>query len=190
MAMSEVYSPTTAPNPKSSWCVVPSQYLDKIRFAIKVSEVLLSFLAFVLEEAVNTCTNCAALYFFEFVSCTAFLFTLLLLILLSTTLHTKVGITCWPKLDLIYTAIIALLFLISSISFASQNSGSNLESTAVAFGFLAMLAFAVDLFFLWRNQGPSFKGDSKPETSNGGSVEVEDPAEKERLRDGVANGAE
>ncbi|GAA6082324.1 CKLF-like MARVEL transmembrane domain-containing protein 6 [Tachysurus ichikawai] len=59
---------------------------------------LLSFVAFILEEVVSSCTSCGALYFFEFVSCTAFLFTLLLLILLSTPLHQKVGISCWPKL--------------------------------------------------------------------------------------------
>lgn len=58
---------------------------------------LLSFVAFILEEVVNTCVSCSALYFFEFVSCTAFLFTLLLLVLLSTTLHTRVGITGWRK---------------------------------------------------------------------------------------------
>nr|XP_019966575.1 PREDICTED: CKLF-like MARVEL transmembrane domain-containing protein 6 [Paralichthys olivaceus] len=95
---SEVYSPTTAPNPKSSWCLVPSQHLDKVRFLIKVTEVMFSFVAFILEEVVSSCNSCFALYSFEFVSCTAFLFTLLLLVLLSTTLHTRVGITCWPSL--------------------------------------------------------------------------------------------
>uniref|UniRef100_A0A8C9XT84 Uncharacterized protein n=1 Tax=Sander lucioperca TaxID=283035 RepID=A0A8C9XT84_SANLU len=59
---------------------------------------LLSFVAFILEEVVSSCVSCSALYFFEFVSCTAFLFTLLLLILLSTTLQNRVGITCWPRL--------------------------------------------------------------------------------------------
>eukprot|EP00064_Thunnus_orientalis_P021108 superscaffoldBa00006209_g21263 len=62
------------------------------------SRKLLSLVAFIQEEVVNSCRSCTALYFFEFVSCTAFLFTLLLLILLSTNLHTRVGITCWPVL--------------------------------------------------------------------------------------------
>ncbi|KAF1388558.1 hypothetical protein PFLUV_G00091520 [Perca fluviatilis] len=96
--MTDVYSPTTAPNPKSSWFTVPSDSLDTVRCGVKGLEVLLSLVAFVLEEVVNSCVNCSALYFFEFVSCTAFLFTLLLLILLSTTLQTRVGITCWPRL--------------------------------------------------------------------------------------------
>ena len=59
---------------------------------------LLSFLAFVVEEVVSSCLSCGALYFFEFISCTAFLFTLLLLILLATKLSGMVGITCWEKL--------------------------------------------------------------------------------------------
>ncbi|KAG7999599.1 CKLF-like MARVEL transmembrane domain-containing protein 6 [Nibea albiflora] len=94
----EVYGSTTSPNPKSSWFIGPSEILCKARFVVKVLEVLLSFVAFILEEVVNSCVQCSALYFFEFVSCTAFLFTLLLLVLLSTTLHTRVGITCWPSL--------------------------------------------------------------------------------------------
>ena len=39
---SQVYSPTTAPNPKASWFMVPSENLDKIRFGIKVVEVVSS----------------------------------------------------------------------------------------------------------------------------------------------------
>lgn len=39
---SQVYSPTTAPNPKDSWFMVPSDNLDKIRFGIKVVEVVSS----------------------------------------------------------------------------------------------------------------------------------------------------
>lgn len=40
--MAEVYSPTTVPNPKSSWFIVPSQHLDKTRFGVKVCEVVSS----------------------------------------------------------------------------------------------------------------------------------------------------
>lgn len=58
---------------------------------------VLSFIAFILEETVDSCFSCSPLYFFEFVSCTAFLFTLLLLVLLSTKLHKKIGIEDWSK---------------------------------------------------------------------------------------------
>ncbi|XP_040900063.1 CKLF-like MARVEL transmembrane domain-containing protein 6 isoform X2 [Toxotes jaculatrix] len=178
---SEVYSSTTTPNPKSSWCLVPSEHLDKIRFLLKITEVLLSFVAFILEEVVSSCASCTALYFFEFVSCTAFLFTLLLLILLSTTLHTRVGITCWPKLDFLYTAGIALLFLISSIVFAAGNNGSTLERSAVVFGFLAMVVFVVDLFWFYKTRGFPWQRGGKPESSNGGPAVVNSPPETEKL---------
>lgn len=176
-----IYTPTTAPNPKSSWFIVPSENLDNVRCAIKVMEVLLSFVAFVLEEVVNTCVTCSALYFFEFVSCTAFLFTLLLLILLSTTLHTRTGITCWSILDFVYTGGIALLFLIAAIVFASDNSGTTMERGAVAFGFLATAMFFVDLGWFVKTRGLPFKTDGKQESSSGGPATVEAPPETEKL---------
>ncbi|XP_036929248.1 CKLF-like MARVEL transmembrane domain-containing protein 6 [Acanthopagrus latus] len=178
---SQVYSPTTAPNPKASWFMVPSENLDKIRFGIKVVEVLFSFVAFVLEEVVSTCVSCSSLYFFEFVSCTAFLFTLLLLILLSTVLHTRVGITCWPCLDFVYTSVIAVLFLIASIVFASDHSGSAYEKIAVVFGFFATVLFTIDLIMFVKTRGFPFKKDGKPEASNGGPVVDQPQPEEEKL---------
>uniref|UniRef100_A0A672FHJ4 MARVEL domain-containing protein n=1 Tax=Salarias fasciatus TaxID=181472 RepID=A0A672FHJ4_SALFA len=124
---------------------------------------LLSFVAFVLEESVFICTSCTPLYFFEFVSCTAFLFTLLLLILLSTSLYQRIGITCWPQLDFIYTGIIAVFLLISSIVFAADNTGSSLERGAVAFGFLAMVAFAADFLYVLKEHGHPFKRGAPPQ---------------------------
>lgn len=153
--------------------MVPSDNLDKVRCGIKVIEVLLSFAAFITEEVVNSCISCSALYFFEFVSCTAFLFTLLLLILLSTPLHTRVGISCWPCLDFVYTVVIAVLFLIASIIFTSDNSGTVPERSAVAFGFLATIMFVIDLVLFVKNRGFPFKKDGKPEPSNGGPAMVE-----------------
>ncbi|XP_051255366.1 CKLF-like MARVEL transmembrane domain-containing protein 6 [Dicentrarchus labrax] len=183
MSAPQVYAATTTPNPKSSWFLVPSASLDKSRFVIKVLEVLLSFTAFILEEVVLSCVSCSALYFFEFVSCTAFLFTLLLLILLSTTLHTRVGITCWPSLDFVYTGLIAVLFLIASIVFSSDNGNTTVEKCAVAFGFIATLLFFVDLAMFWRSHGFPFRKDGKAESSNGVP-----PAEVEKLNTPAAVG--
>ncbi|XP_034466655.1 CKLF-like MARVEL transmembrane domain-containing protein 6 [Hippoglossus hippoglossus] len=175
---SEVYSVTTAPNPKSSWFQVPSERLDKRRFVVKVIEVIFSFVAFILEEVVSSCNSCFALYFFEFVSCTAFLFTLLLLVLLSTTLHARVGVACWASLDFWYTSLIAFLFLVSSIIFAADNNGTNLEKSAVVFGFMAMSAFFVDLFFFYRTSGFPFQ---KPQSGGGSPAGGEPQVETEKL---------
>lgn len=185
MASEGVYSPTTAPNPKSSCFSVPSQILDLPRFFIKLFEVLLSFVAFVQEEVINSCISCIPLYFFEFVSCTAFLFTLLLLILLSTPLHQRVGISCWTKLDFCYTAAIALLFIISSFIFTANNSGTTLEKSAVAFGFLASFTFVGDLIVFYRSKGLPFRNtETRTEPANGGPAAS--PAEAEKLTE---NGA-
>ncbi|KAK2902724.1 hypothetical protein Q8A67_007437 [Cirrhinus molitorella] len=157
MATSEtVYNTTTTATqePKSKkWILVPSENLEKIRFVIKVVEVLLSFVAFVMEEVVSNCSECGPLYFFEFVSCTAFLFTLLLLILLATTLHQRVGINSWPTLDFGYTTTMAILFLLASIVFAAGNGNTSLEQGAVAFGFLATVAFFIDFGLFMKYRG-------------------------------------
>ncbi|CAN9514512.1 unnamed protein product [Ophioblennius macclurei] len=171
--MTEVYSSTTAPNPKASCCLLPSPHLETPRFALKVVQVLLSLVAFVLEEAVLTCISCTPLYFFEFVSCSAFLFTLLLLLLLSTKLHQRIGVTCWPQLDFIYTAVIAAFLFISSIVFAADNTGSGLERAAVAFGFLAALAFAADMAYFLKEHGAPFRQSGAPPQPENGVTEVE-----------------
>ncbi|XP_041649978.1 CKLF-like MARVEL transmembrane domain-containing protein 6 [Cheilinus undulatus] len=189
MATSTVYAPTTVSDPKSSCFTVPSDLLEMPRFIIKVLQVVLSFLAFILEEVVNSCLNCTALYFFEFVSCTAFLFTLLLLVLLSTNLHSRVGITCWPKLDFVYTALIALLFFIASIVFAADNGNSTVEQVAVAFGFLASIAFLADLVLFMMNRGFPLSKDTKSAPSDGGAVPGNTPGETEKLAP-AANGRE
>ncbi|KAL0985334.1 hypothetical protein UPYG_G00155620 [Umbra pygmaea] len=163
-----VYSATTVPETKSNkWFIVPTENLDKLRFLIKVVQVLLSLVAFVLEEVVTSCLSCTPLYFFEFVSCTAFLFTALLLVLLSTKLHMRVGIDCWPSLDLGYTVVIAAIFAIASIVFASDNGGTGLEKAAVAFGFLATVAFLVDAGLFVKTKGLPFKRTNQQEANNG-----------------------
>ncbi|KAK3541432.1 hypothetical protein QTP86_025550 [Hemibagrus guttatus] len=172
---------TTTEEPQMNlrrWFTVPNSNLDIKRLFVKVMEVLLSFVAFILEEVVSSCTSCSALYFFEFVSCTAFLFTLLLLILLSTPLHQKVGISCWPKLDFGYSLLIGVLLIIASITFAASNSGSEVEGATVAFGFLASFAFLTDVVIFYKTKGfPFFR---PPNTLA--------PPESEKLNANVTNG--
>ncbi|XP_018590096.2 CKLF-like MARVEL transmembrane domain-containing protein 6 isoform X1 [Scleropages formosus] len=126
------------------------------------AQQLLSFVAFILEEVVSNCTSCTPLYVFEFFSCTAFLFTTLLLVLLATTLHQKVGITCWPTLDLCYTLAIGVLFLIASVVFSADNGGSQLEGAAVVFGFLASFAFLVDAGIFVKTSGLPCRSGPRP----------------------------
>ncbi|XP_058232189.1 CKLF-like MARVEL transmembrane domain-containing protein 6 [Hemibagrus wyckioides] len=176
-----VYNSTTTTESQPNlrrWFMVPSTDLDFMRFCVKVVEVLLSFVAFVLEEVLSSCGSCSALYFFEFVSCTAFLFTLLLLILLSTPLHQKVGISCWPKLDFGYSLVISVFLIIASITFAAGNNGSEVESATVAFGFLASFAFLADVIIFYKTKGfPFLRPVNQP------------PPEAEKLNANGTNGA-
>ncbi|KAJ3598612.1 hypothetical protein NHX12_002118 [Muraenolepis orangiensis] len=180
----DVYNNTTVMrDPRDNQMfLVPSQLLSKLRCGVKVAEVVLSFMAFVVEEVVTSCLSCGALYFFEFISCIAFLFTLLLLILLATKLHSRVGITCWPKLDFIYTAVIALLFGAASSAFAAVNGGTSLEKAAMIFGFLATVAFLVDLLLVWKNNGLPWK-DLDQEAGGGAAA----PGPEQQVLTGQTN---
>ncbi|KAM9723711.1 CKLF-like MARVEL transmembrane domain-containing protein 6 [Menidia menidia] len=147
---------------------------------------VLSFLAFVLEELVSSCLSCHPLYFFEFVSCTAFLFTLLLLVLLSTALHAKVGVAYWPRLDFCYTAVVCLFLFISSIVFFALNGGTGLEQGAAVFGLLAALAFGADLVYSLKTRGSPFKNGGRAPLANGVPAPGA-PPETEKLN-AVVNG--
>uniref|UniRef100_A0AAX7TVI8 MARVEL domain-containing protein n=1 Tax=Astatotilapia calliptera TaxID=8154 RepID=A0AAX7TVI8_ASTCA len=140
---------------------------------------VLSFIAFILEETVDSCFTCSPLYFFEFVSCTAFLFTLLLLVLLSTKLHEKIHIGAWPTVDMIYTGVIAVLLFISSCIFAADRGSLVQATVAVVFGFLATVAFSIDFGLMVKSKGlPFLNKDKKQEHTNG----IQTPAEEERLK--------
>ncbi|XP_078273818.1 CKLF-like MARVEL transmembrane domain-containing protein 6 [Rhinoraja longicauda] len=140
----QVYGHTTVPIQGAGY-LCSCSYFNKPRCIVKLLEVVFSFLAFVLEEVVASCEICHALYFFEFVSCSAFFLTFLLLIILTTSLKEKVSRVNWQKVDFCYTCVIASFFLIACVVFAAKNGGSHVEKAAVAFGFLATFAFVVDI---------------------------------------------
>ncbi|XP_062900164.1 CKLF-like MARVEL transmembrane domain-containing protein 6 [Mobula hypostoma] len=177
MEVGQVYERTTEPI-QSTGGFCNSDYSKK-RCIVKVLEVVFSFLAFVLEEVVAICNICHALYFFEFVSCSAFFLTLLLLIILVTSLKRKVERIDWKKVDLYYTAAIALFFVIASIVFAARNGGSDVEKAAVAFGFLASFAFIVDvvLYLIEEKWSTSRKETGPTDTTKRSSENVKGETE-------------
>ncbi|XP_067862443.1 CKLF-like MARVEL transmembrane domain-containing protein 6 [Heptranchias perlo] len=162
MSSEEVYQKTTEPiEDTGNFCNL--KYLITGRGPLKTVQLVLSLVAFVLEEVVENCMNCHALYFFEFVSCSAFFLTLFLLIILATSLKKKVIQINWIQVDLWYTAVIAILFLIASIVFAAKNDGTDVEKASVAFGFLASFAFIIDAALQCKEKGILYtKKDAKP----------------------------
>lgn len=169
----QVYGRTTVPI-QGAGSLCSCNRFSKPRHIVKLLEVVFSFLAFVLEEVVASCENCHALYFFEFVSCSAFFLTLLLLIILTTSLREKVSRVNWPKVDFCYTAVIASFFLIASSVFAAKNERSHVEKAAVVFGFLATLAFVMDILLCWKEKEWPF---SKNET-----VQAETPRDPKTVK--------
>ncbi|KAF6098940.1 CKLF like MARVEL transmembrane domain containing 6 [Phyllostomus discolor] len=91
-----VYSPTTEedPGPARGARSRLAAYFNLGRLklpqrVLKVLQLLLSLLAFICEEVVSQCTLCGALYFFELVSSSAFLLSLLILIVYCTPVYDK-----------------------------------------------------------------------------------------------------
>ncbi|XP_048880453.1 CKLF-like MARVEL transmembrane domain-containing protein 6 isoform X4 [Brienomyrus brachyistius] len=153
-AANAVYNVTTVQEPKAGkWLIVPSEYLDKWRFGIKVAAVLFSLLAFILAATVYLCSSCPALYFFQFTSCAAFLFTGLLVFFLATPFHRRVGISDWPMLDFSYTVAIGFLIFLASAAFASEHRWTLEVQMSVAFGFIACVLFLVDAVIFVKIKG-------------------------------------
>ncbi|XP_034985450.1 CKLF-like MARVEL transmembrane domain-containing protein 6 isoform X2 [Zootoca vivipara] len=91
-----VYADTTVPaeqppgkGPRCTGCTADN--LGARRLALKASQLALSFLAFLCEEIVQHCSSCGGLYFFEFVSCSAFLLNIPILVTYCTSLYERTG---------------------------------------------------------------------------------------------------
>ncbi|NXM84580.1 CKLF6 protein, partial [Oenanthe oenanthe] len=90
-----VYNDTTEPQTKSPRrCPRIGFTLRRLwgwRLPVKVIQTLFSFVALVCEEIVDDCTSCHGLYIFEFISCSAFLLSLLILCAYCTDLYESLG---------------------------------------------------------------------------------------------------
>uniref|UniRef100_A0A8D0L1V4 CKLF like MARVEL transmembrane domain containing 6 n=1 Tax=Sphenodon punctatus TaxID=8508 RepID=A0A8D0L1V4_SPHPU len=142
-----VYAPTTetAEQPrKSPACTCTVARLTRPCLLLKAAQVVSSFLAFVFEEIVNQCTSCGGLYFFEFISCTAFLTSVLILVVYCTSAYEKIGKQKFKQSEFWALAAVGVFFLLASIVFAATNDKTSVETVAVVFGFLASILFLVD----------------------------------------------
>ncbi|XP_027290525.1 CKLF-like MARVEL transmembrane domain-containing protein 4 isoform X1 [Cricetulus griseus] len=114
---------------------------------------ILALIAFICIETIMKCSPCEGLYFFEFVSCSAFVVTGVLLILFSLNLHMRIPQINWNLTDLVNTGLSTFFFFIASIVLAALNHRAGAEIAAVIFGFLATAAYAVSTFLAvqkWR----------------------------------------
>ncbi|NXA92016.1 CKLF6 protein, partial [Melanocharis versteri] len=94
MESEAVYKETTEPEVKAPrrcpfGCTL--RHLLGWRLGAKVVQAIFSFVAVVCEEIVEDCSTCSGLYFFEFISCSAFLLSLLILCVYCTDLYESLG---------------------------------------------------------------------------------------------------
>ncbi|OXB70221.1 UNVERIFIED_CONTAM: hypothetical protein H355_002107 [Colinus virginianus] len=160
-----VYNETTEPRAKPPLrrrCGCTLRHLRGWRLPHKALQPVLSLLAVIFEEIVEDCINCHGLYFFEFVSCTAFLLSLLILCVYCTIAYETFGKDKVNKaivylqfcnIDFFYLQnfwtmlTVGAFFLVASIALAATSSGSAFEKTACVFGFFASGAFLAE--FIW-----------------------------------------
>ncbi|XP_074059238.1 CKLF-like MARVEL transmembrane domain-containing protein 4 [Macrotis lagotis] len=128
-------------------------YLRRAPGRLKLAQVVLALIAFICIETIMECAPCEGLYFFEFVSCSAFVITGVLLLMFSLNLHTRIPQINWNITDLVNTGLSTFFFFIASIVLAALNHKAGAEIAAVVFGFLATAVYAANTFLAvqkWR----------------------------------------
>ncbi|XP_010292674.1 PREDICTED: CKLF-like MARVEL transmembrane domain-containing protein 6 [Phaethon lepturus] len=139
----------------------------------KAQLTILSLLAVICEEIVEDCIKCGGLYFFEFMSCSAFLFSLLILCVYCTDVYETFGEDKVQRVNFWAMPAIGFFFLLASIVLTATSSGSAVEKAACVFGFLASGAFLVETiieYFHSRTQNidgcPENPGNTQSATEN------------------------
>uniref|UniRef100_A0A1A8IUC2 CKLF-like MARVEL transmembrane domain containing 4 n=5 Tax=Nothobranchius TaxID=28779 RepID=A0A1A8IUC2_NOTKU len=150
---SSPYQPTTEPVHSRNVlagirCDV--EYLRSYFGILKVVEVIFSLIGFICIETIMSCSLCEGVYFFEFVSCSAFVVTGVLLLLFSLNLHIKVPQVNWSLTDLVNTAASTFFFFLSSLVLACINHNTGAEIAAVIFGFLVTGVYSLNTFLAVR----------------------------------------
>ncbi|XP_072492029.1 CKLF-like MARVEL transmembrane domain-containing protein 4 isoform X2 [Notamacropus eugenii] len=95
---SSPYQPTTEPVSQRRGLGGLRCHPDYLRRApgrLKLAQVVLALIAFICIETIMECSPCEGLYFFEFVSCSAFVITGVLLLMFSLNLHTRIPQINW-----------------------------------------------------------------------------------------------
>ncbi|MEQ2250785.1 CKLF-like MARVEL transmembrane domain-containing protein 4 [Ilyodon furcidens] len=130
------------------------EYLRSYFGILKAVEVVLSFISFICIETIMMCSPCAGVYFFEFVSCSSFVVTGVLLLIFCINLHIKVPQVNWNLTDLVNTAASTFFFFLSSLVLACINHNTGSEIAAVIFGFLVTGVYGLNTFLAvrrWRS---------------------------------------
>ncbi|XP_013858521.1 CKLF-like MARVEL transmembrane domain-containing protein 4 [Austrofundulus limnaeus] len=150
---SSPYQPTTEPvHPRNVLGGIRCdlEYLRSHFGILKVVEVVLSLISFICIETIMMCSPCGGVYFFEFVSCSAFVVTGVLLLFFGLNLHINVPQINWSITDLVNTAASTFFFFLSSLVLACINHNTGAEIAAVIFGFLVTSVYGLNTFLAVR----------------------------------------
>lgn len=180
---SSPYQPTTEPvHSMGGWRGLrwDVDYLKSYFGVLKLIEVVLALIAFICIETIMMCSPCGGVYFFEFVSCSAFVVTGVLLLIFCLNLHIRVPHINWSLTDLVNTAVSAFFFFLSSLVLAFINHNTAAEIAAVVFGLLVTCVYGVNTFLAirrWRlgigNQGATHSSDYiRARTASRGEMEA------------------
>uniref|UniRef100_D4A110 CKLF-like MARVEL transmembrane domain containing 4 n=1 Tax=Rattus norvegicus TaxID=10116 RepID=D4A110_RAT len=169
---SSPYQPTTEPVSQRRGLAglrCDPDYLRGALGRLKVAQVILALIAFICIETIMECSPCEGLYFFEFVSCSAFVVTGVLLILFSLNLHMRIPQINWSLTDLVNTGLSTFFFFIASIVLAALNHKTGAEIAAVVLCFSAAVLCVIDALLVtekMRHKAKSSLGKkTKPSTT-------------------------
>ncbi|KPP72816.1 hypothetical protein Z043_108153 [Scleropages formosus] len=160
---SSPYQPTTEPVGSGGLLggvTCDSEYMRSHLGLLKVFQVVLSLVAFICIETVMMCLPCGGVYFFEFVSCSAFIITGILLLMFSLSLHTRIAHINWRLMDLLNASISTFFFFLASVVLAALNHKTSAEISAVVFGFLATTAYGLNILLAARQWWQGSRGSS------------------------------
>lgn len=149
---SSPYQATTEPVSDRTICagfILDTQFVKSLAGLLKLVEILLCIIILICLGTATCASTCSGLAFLRSIAVWGLVLTILLYVFFALTLNTKMLIINWPLTDLINAAIDSLLFLIASITVATQ--GGNSGSTAgVVFGFFAAVAYGASAWLAYR----------------------------------------
>ncbi|KAH9491650.1 hypothetical protein Btru_030586 [Bulinus truncatus] len=156
---------------------VDRTYVKSINSLLKVAAAILSLIAFICSAAGRS-DNCDDSYsstynFFEFVAMSCFITIMILWLMFTLTLQTKLcfKLLPWKLVDLGYLIIYIVLYLIADIVIAAQSCGKDSNKAAAAFGFFVFFCLCGLVFFAFRewresrSSGSSSTANNAPEYS-------------------------
>ncbi|XP_078663852.1 plasmolipin-like [Branchiostoma floridae x Branchiostoma belcheri] len=159
----QAYAPTTATMVSAPFIDV--EYIKTFPGILKIIELFLGFIAWV---CIASSGYCCGENFVMFVEVTAWLTTILLLLVHVLTLHTKAPLSAlpWPFIEFCYHAGVTLMYFIAAcvVSASTGNRSTvwaawynSTYSAASAFSFFTTMAYGLDTylsFSAWREEPP------------------------------------